>query len=193
MGQVAKELSTESALPLAPSVPQDLAKNILFAQAHASYGSPESLDLSIESVLRAISLYVWSSGPVAVTSESAEPIVWAQSRTAINPDATVVISPASINFGEAPVQTPEPEVWILMLLGLAGSMIWAKLLSSAKVALEQRRLTAANAKLLRRPDMERRIGQHGPRESPKQKKLSGRRSARHRGLFGSFVGAWHFS
>jgi len=31
----------------------------------------------------------------------------------------VVITPSSINFGEVPLATLEPEVWILMLIGLA--------------------------------------------------------------------------
>jgi hypothetical protein len=128
MGQVAKELSTESILPLAGSVPQQLAKNILFAQAHASYGGPESLDLSIESVLRAIQIEA-GAGWIVVGSSATDPIVWFSAETAVNPAATVSLTPSAINFGEVPVQTPEPEVWILMLLGLAGSIIWANLLA----------------------------------------------------------------
>jgi hypothetical protein len=130
MGQVAKELSTESILPLAGGVAQDLAKNLLFAQTQVSYGGPESLDLSILSVLKAISLYDYLGGPGIITGPDREPVVWAQARLATNPDATVSLTPSALNFGEVPVQTPEPEVWILMLLGLAGSMIWANLLSS---------------------------------------------------------------
>jgi hypothetical protein len=93
----------------------------LAAQAAAPFTQfePDSLQLSIDAVLRAIGLYVYPGGPTAITGESAEPIVWEQSRIAIDDRATVSITLGSLDFGSQPVVTPEPEVRILMLMGLA--------------------------------------------------------------------------
>src|SRR5690349_10447927 len=57
VGQIAQELKQDAVMPLAPSVGNQLAKNLLAAQAAAPYTQfePDSLALSIESVLRAIS------------------------------------------------------------------------------------------------------------------------------------------
>jgi len=52
--------------------------------------------------------------------------VWLQSRIAIDPGATVVVTPSALYFGEVPVVTPEPEVWILMLLGLTAFILWRR-------------------------------------------------------------------
>jgi hypothetical protein len=74
--------------------------------------------LSIESVLRAIQIEA-GAGWLVVVGQSTDPIVWSQASTAINPNATVSLNPSAINFGEVPVQTPEPGEWILLLTGLA--------------------------------------------------------------------------
>ena len=125
LGQIAQELKQDAVIPLAPSVGNQLAKNLLAAQAAAPYTQfePDSLELSIESVLRAISLYAWEGGPTTITDESAEPIVWAQSRIAIDDRLTVSFTPESLDFGSQPVVTPEPTEWILMLAGLVAFVI----------------------------------------------------------------------
>jgi hypothetical protein len=121
LGQIAQELKQDAVIPLAPSVGNQLAKNLLAAQAAAPYTQfePDSLQLSIDAVLRAIGLYVWDGGPTTITSESAEPIVWAQSRIAIDDRLTVSFTTGSLDFGSEPVATPEPQEWILILVGLA--------------------------------------------------------------------------
>jgi hypothetical protein len=121
LGQIAQELKQDAVIPLAPSVANQLAKNLLAAQAAAPYTQfePDSLELSIESVLRAISLYAWDGGPTMITSEQAEPVVWIQSRIAIDDRLTVSFTPSSLDFGSEPVATPEPAGWILLLIGLA--------------------------------------------------------------------------
>jgi len=126
MGQICQELRTDSPLSLGPSVPSQLATNLLWAQSQVQYGSLESLNLSIESVLRAIGLYVWVGGPTSITSASAEPLVWLQSTIAIDPSLTVGLSPSSLYFGskEVPVSTAEPTPFTLALLGLGLGAIW---------------------------------------------------------------------
>jgi hypothetical protein len=135
VGQIAKELKTESVLPFAGGVAIGLAKDMLQAQAAASYGGPVSLELSIESVLKAIGIEA-QFGWLVVGGQSTDPIVWSQAMLAVDPNATVSLTPDAINFGEVAVATPEPEVWILMLLGLAGSMVWASLLPLQPVPLD---------------------------------------------------------
>jgi hypothetical protein len=76
----------------------------------------------------AISLYCcWPGSPSEITGPSAEPLVWDQAEIATNPNATVSITPSSINFGDVPVgqcvstepvTTPEPGVWLLCLAAL---------------------------------------------------------------------------
>jgi len=51
--------------------------------------------------------------------ELAEPIVWDQSRIAIDDRLTVSFMPGSLDFGSEPVATPEPTEWILIVAGLA--------------------------------------------------------------------------
>jgi hypothetical protein len=77
LGQIAQELKQDAVIPLAPSVGNQLAKNLLAAQAAAPYTQfePYSLQLSIDAVLRAIGLYAYPGGPMMITSELAEPIV----------------------------------------------------------------------------------------------------------------------
>jgi hypothetical protein len=56
LGQIAQELKQDAVIPLAPSVGNQLAKNLLAAQAAAPYTQfePDSLQLSIDSVLKTI-------------------------------------------------------------------------------------------------------------------------------------------
>jgi len=117
---VGSYLADNSVLPITQQADMQLARNILLAQSSStcSYCGPESLALSMDSVLRAISLYAWAGVPIS--SESLQPIVWLQSRLAINPDATVIVTPSSITFADAPVSTPEPStVLLLFVLGTA--------------------------------------------------------------------------
>jgi hypothetical protein len=93
----------------------ELAGNLLTAQTLVDYASPTSLDLSIQSVIRAIALYDFPGGPKFVT-ESCCPAVWAQSTIAIDPNASVSLSASSLNFGEV-VVTPEPGTGLMLLAG----------------------------------------------------------------------------
>jgi hypothetical protein len=54
LGQIAHELKQDAVIPLAPSVGNQLAKNLLAAQAAAPYTQfePDSLQLSIDAVRR---------------------------------------------------------------------------------------------------------------------------------------------
>lgn len=122
LGQIAQELKQDAVIPLAPSVGNQLAKNLLAAQAAASYTQfePDSLQLSIDAVLKAISLYCcWPGSPTEITDEASEPVVWAASRIAIDDRLTVSLTPGSLDFGSQPVATLEPQEWILILVGLA--------------------------------------------------------------------------
>jgi len=126
LGQIAQELRQDAVLPLAPSVGNQLAKNLLAAQAAAPYTQfePDSLQLSIDAVLKAITVYAWPGGRTVVTSdEQAFLFVWAQSRIAIDDRLTVSITPGSLDFGSQPVATPEPAGWILLLTGLGACTI----------------------------------------------------------------------
>jgi hypothetical protein len=122
---VASYLASNSVLPITQQADMQLSRNILIAQADptCSYCGTLSLSLSEDSVLRAISLYVWDGGPTLISSESLEPVVWIQSRIAINPNLTVTLTPASLDFGNVPVATPEPAGWILLLTGLGACAI----------------------------------------------------------------------
>jgi hypothetical protein len=119
--QIIKQLKQGAVLPLAPTVGDQLADNLIAAQlTYISYTQfePDSLQLSIDSVLKAISLYVWPGGPTAITSEQAEPIVWEQSMIAIDTRVSVSISPTSIDFGPTPITTPEPSTLLLLFFPL---------------------------------------------------------------------------
>jgi hypothetical protein len=118
--QVAAELDASTVLPLAPGVDLDLAGNLLNAQIAAN---ADSLQLSINAVLKAIGLYVWPGGPTEITDEKAEPVVWTQSRIAINPNVTVSITPTSIDFGDVPITTPESSTIAFLFAGLVFAVI----------------------------------------------------------------------
>jgi hypothetical protein len=102
---VAQDLRALSPVPFRFGVARDLAENLLLAQSEASYTSPESLQLSIESVIRAIGI----EGTSYVGFADVNPITWEQSEIAINPEAHVTITVTP---------TPEPSVWMLCLAAL---------------------------------------------------------------------------
>ena len=115
--QVAQQLE-QGVIPLASGVGDVLANNLLAAQlANISYtaNEPESLQLSIDAVLKAISIYVWPEGPTLITDAQSEPVVWWQSETAIDTRASLSLSPTSIDFGDTPISTPEPSTLLLLV------------------------------------------------------------------------------
>jgi len=138
---IASELDQESVLPLAGGVDVQLANNLIQAQ-NAAWGKQwldGSLELSIESVLKAIGLYVWDGGPTEITKDQTEfQVVWIQSHIAIDPRLTVGFDTAAINFGEQPVVTPEPRVLLLALIGLALWLTFDMLQWEFRRALAQR-------------------------------------------------------
>jgi hypothetical protein len=128
--QVIAALKRGSDLPMTGAIADQLADNLLAAQAAAPYTSfePDSLQLSIDAVLRAISLYEFPDGPTRITSQAAEPIVWLQSTVAIDDRVSVSLTPGSIDFGSEPIVTPEPGEWILILTGLTAFVMTRGLL-----------------------------------------------------------------
>jgi hypothetical protein len=139
---IASELDTESVLPLAGGVDVQLAGNLIQAQ-NAAWGKQwfeGSLELSIESVLKAIGLYVWDGGPTEITKDqTAFQVVWIQSHIAIDPRLTVEFDTTAINFGEVPVSTPEPMTFVLVLMGLVwlGVVRWSNRQSMADRIVER--------------------------------------------------------
>jgi hypothetical protein len=109
--QVAAYLDKNSAIPLQGDVGDDLAENLLAAQA-ANPGL-NSLLLSENAVLKAITFY---EGQDKRITDTDAPIVFAQSNIAIDPNAGVGLSPNALYFGT--VATPEPATWALLLAGL---------------------------------------------------------------------------
>jgi hypothetical protein len=86
-----------------------------------------SLELSIESVVRAIGI----DNTLYVGWASMDPITWLQSGIAIDPGASIGITPSALYFGEAAVvATPEPDTLILvavaLVLGLACGWLWLR-------------------------------------------------------------------
>ncbi len=125
--QIAGQLE-QGVIPLAVGVGDELALNLLNAQLlNISYtaNEPTSLQLSIDSVLKAISIYVWPGGPTLITDQQSEPIVFAQSEMAIDTNTGVSLSPTSIDFGPTPVVTPEPSTILLCLAGLVWSLAFS--------------------------------------------------------------------
>jgi hypothetical protein len=117
LAQVTAEITTSSPLKLRGDVAEDFAENLLKAQAAAPYtqNEPDSLQLSIEAVIRAISLDK-KLGKDHYCDDSNCSIAWGQSNIAIDDRAVVGISATTL--AEAPVRTPEPTT--LTLLVLAG-------------------------------------------------------------------------
>jgi hypothetical protein len=124
---IAAILRADSPIPFRYGVAGDLAENILDAQLLATYAGPMSLELSIESVVRAIGI----DNTLYVGWASMDPITWLQSGIAIDPNASIGITPSALYFGEAAVvSTPEPDVWILvavaLIIGLACGWLWLR-------------------------------------------------------------------
>jgi hypothetical protein len=86
---------------------------------------PDSLQLSINAVLRAIWIEQFYGGLTYCDRDNC-PIAWSQSTIAINGFASATLTPSSIDFGEVPVVTPEPEVCTLMLMGLTAFTLWRR-------------------------------------------------------------------
>jgi hypothetical protein len=126
LNTVASELRALVDIPFRYGVAKDLAQNLLTAQSLASYASPESLELSIESVVRAIGIDELTFHSGFVGFADVDPITWLSSTIAIDPGATIVITPDALDFGEVPVATPEPAGWILMLMGLTAFTLWRR-------------------------------------------------------------------
>lgn len=132
VSQITAALDSGTLIPLAQGVDTQLAFNLVTAQNKA-WGREwldGSLTLSIESVLRAISLYVWDGGPTLVTNQHDFPLVWLVSHIAVDPRLSGGLGPSSVNFGEQPVQpvkgngvpgsVPEPATYVGIVLGLVG-------------------------------------------------------------------------
>ncbi len=131
-------LTQDSVLPLAPGVALELATNIWDAHESTPYALVEadSLTLSFESVLRAISLEVWPGGPTEITDPINTPYPFIQSQIAIDDRAAVAFyvngvlwQPGDvINFGDVPVVTPEPATLLLLTVPLLLALMrWAQM------------------------------------------------------------------
>jgi len=116
---VASTLRADVSIPFRYGVATDLATNLLDAQSLATYASTLSLDLSIDAVVRAIGI----DNTAWIGWASTDPITWLQSTIAIDPGATIGISPSALWFGEQAVATLEPGTWMLILVSLVGFAI----------------------------------------------------------------------
>jgi hypothetical protein len=136
---VASELRALVDEPFRFGVAQDLAGNILLAQTQVTYAGPESLELSIESVVRAIGIDEATYHAGYVGFSNVDPIAWLSSTIAIDPGATVGITPNALFFGSEIVQesgqvpVPESSVLVLLCFGLILS-VFAGLFRFAPVA-----------------------------------------------------------
>jgi hypothetical protein len=145
VSDLASYLTANSALPLGPGVADELAGNILFAQATAPYAALESdsLSLSIASVLRAISIEVFPGGPSEILDQADTPIPFIQSTIAIDDRVSVqlsfngvVIEPGNgLDFGSVIVgssrssptlimNTPEPSTIFQLASALCLIALW---------------------------------------------------------------------
>jgi hypothetical protein len=122
--QVEHYLELNTALPLGIGIGGELAENLLDAQllAWGDRWQKGSLRASEDAVLKAITLYVWPNGPEVVTDEDGFPIVWAQSRVAIDLRLSAGFDTTTFDFGERPVVTAEPDVLLLLLIGLVAAL-----------------------------------------------------------------------
>jgi len=119
---VQQQIKSGSVLPLRQGVAHLYAENLIAAQDpsvcdYCVY-EPDSLQLSINAVLRAIWIEQFYGGLTYCDRDNC-PIAWSQSTIAINGFASATLTPSSIDFGEVPVATPEPEEWILLLTAVA--------------------------------------------------------------------------
>jgi hypothetical protein len=113
--EVASVLRADSPVPFHFGVADDLAANLLDAQSLAPYASQQSLDDSILAVVRAIGI----DDTPFVGWSATDPITWLQSDIAIDPGASLGFSPTALNFGARDVvATPEPAVWLMLLVAL---------------------------------------------------------------------------
>jgi hypothetical protein len=132
-------------LPLGAGVAETLAANIEYAQETTPYAAMESdsLDLSIASVLRAISLEIFPGGPDEILNATSTPLPFIQSTIAIDDRAKVllsfngvVIQPGDVlDFGNVPlgsssssprliVNTPEPSTIFMLGCPLCLLSFW---------------------------------------------------------------------
>jgi len=120
VAQVTQELKQGSVLTLRNDVAQDFAENLLAAQQPGvcSYCAfePDSLQLSINAVLKAIALE--KSFGLKFCDDFNCQIAWDQSTVAIDDRVSIGFTPSALNFGEVPVSTPEPSVIVLLLVAL---------------------------------------------------------------------------
>jgi len=125
VNQIAQEIKQDSTIALRQNVASFWANNLLEAQASVSYASAQSLDLSINAVLKAIGIEQSIAG-LSFCNLTNCIIANAQSTVAIDPNAGVSITPDTINFGEVPVNTPEPATLGCLALGLIALALKAK-------------------------------------------------------------------
>lgn len=121
---IAQQIRQGSVLQLRQNVAGFWASNLLAAQdpSVCSYcaSEPDSLSLSIAAVLRAITIEadpVYGFGLTFCNLANCI-IANAQSTIAIDDQVSVTLTPASIDFGEVPIATPEPST--LAMLACAG-------------------------------------------------------------------------
>jgi hypothetical protein len=145
VGDLASYLTANSVLSLGPGVADELAGNILYAQATTPYAALESdsLSLSIESVLRAISIEVFPGGPTEILDATDTPIPFLQSTIAIDDRVSltlsfngVIIQPGDVlDFGSVPLgsssssptlimTTPEPSTIFMLAFALCLLSLW---------------------------------------------------------------------
>jgi len=119
--QIAQEIKQQSALSLHQNVAYLWASNLLAAQdpAVCSYCAqePDSLQLSINAVLKAIGLEQSLAGLTFCNLTNCT-IANSQSMIAIDDRVSVTLAPLSVHFGEIPVSTLEPASVALLGCGL---------------------------------------------------------------------------
>jgi hypothetical protein len=128
--QVADYLEDNSYIPLMGNTAVLLADNLLDAQKETGL---HSLLLSETSVLRAIWIEGYYIGETYCDKSDCS-IMWAQSNIAINPLASVTLTPAVMNFGDVlihpvidPVSAAEPAAARLFAFGCAFLVLLLKI------------------------------------------------------------------